>query len=106
MDVALDKEVIFNQVYDEEHVPELLKVPGVLSAVRFKRQPKVEIAINGELQMYEYADEPAYAAIYEIDNPNVLMSEEWANAVEIGRWPKEVRPFTKNRRQVLYGPIQ
>ena len=106
MDVAPDKEDVFNKVYDEEHVPELLKVPGILSAVRFKRRPKVEIAINGQLQVYEYKDEPSYAAIYEIDNPSVLMSDEWARAVELGRWPKEVRPFTENRRQVLYGPIE
>jgi hypothetical protein len=30
MDVQSDKEALFNEVYDSEHVPELLKVPGVL----------------------------------------------------------------------------
>ena len=47
MDVEPGMEDVFNEVYDKEHVPELLKVPGVLSAVRFKRFPKVEIAIGG-----------------------------------------------------------
>ena len=29
MDVDADKEALFNEVYDQEHVPNLLKVPGV-----------------------------------------------------------------------------
>ena len=34
MDVAPEKEALFNEVYDEEHVPNLLKVPGVISVTR------------------------------------------------------------------------
>ncbi|MCH7796137.1 MAG: hypothetical protein IH900_13510, partial [Proteobacteria bacterium] len=34
MDVEPDKEALFNEVYDTEHVPNLLKVPGVLSVTR------------------------------------------------------------------------
>jgi hypothetical protein len=45
---------------------------------------------------------PRHTAIYEIDGPQVLISPEWAKAVEAGRWPKEVRPFTRNRRHALY----
>ena len=29
MDVDPDKDAIFNEVYDTEHIPSLLKVPGV-----------------------------------------------------------------------------
>ena len=29
MDVDANKEALFNEVYDTEHVPNLLKVPGV-----------------------------------------------------------------------------
>ena len=36
MDVAAEKEDLFNEVYDEEHVPNLLAVPGVLSVTRIK----------------------------------------------------------------------
>jgi hypothetical protein len=32
----------------------------------------------------------------------VLISPAWAKAVEDGRWPGEVRPFTHNRRHALY----
>jgi hypothetical protein len=31
----------------------------------------------------------------------VLQTEAWAKAVEAGRWPSQVRPFTRNRRHVL-----
>ena len=40
-------------------------------------------------------------AIYEIDSPDVLLSKEWAEAAEKGRWPCEVRPFTSNRRHIV-----
>jgi hypothetical protein len=36
MDVDADKEALFNEVYDTEHIPYLSKVPGVVSATRFK----------------------------------------------------------------------
>jgi hypothetical protein len=29
MDVDADKEALFNEIYDTEHIPNLLKVPGV-----------------------------------------------------------------------------
>ena len=41
MDVAPEKEALFNEVYDREHVPNLLKVPGVRSAMRFRTRPPV-----------------------------------------------------------------
>ena len=37
MDVDADKEALFNEVYDTEHIPHLSKVPGVVSATRFKK---------------------------------------------------------------------
>ena len=36
-----------------------------------------------------------------LENAEVLTSEAWAKAVEAGRWPSQVRPFTRNRRHVL-----
>jgi hypothetical protein len=47
-------------------------------------------------------DGPRYSAIYKIDGPHVLVSREWANAVEEGRWPTQIRPFTHNRRHAVY----
>ena len=39
MDVTPDKEALFDEVYDQEHVPNLLKVPGVISVTRLTLEP-------------------------------------------------------------------
>jgi len=100
MDVAPDKEALFNEVYDKEHIPNLLKVPGVVSVTRFSAETLV-LAIGGELKSIVAEGEPRYSALYEIESPGVLKSDAWAKAVEAGRWPAEVRPHTRNRRHVL-----
>jgi hypothetical protein len=101
MDVEPDQDALFNEVYDQEHVPLLLKVPGVVSVARFKKQ-EVTLIIGGERKTVVLESEPAYNAFYEIESPEVLVSEAWAKAVDQGRWPGQVRPYTKNRRHVLY----
>jgi len=100
MDVDPDKEALFNEVYDNEHVPNLLKVPGVQSVARMEGEP-FAISIGGEEKRVTH-DGPRYSALFEIDGPHVLVSREWAKAVEAGRWSGEVRPFTRNRRHALY----
>jgi hypothetical protein len=101
MDVEPDKDALFNEVYDKEHVPMLLKVPGVVSVARFKKQ-EVTLVIGGERKTIVVENEPAYNALYEIESPEVLVSDAWGKAVDQGRWPGLVRPYTKNRRHVLY----
>jgi hypothetical protein len=100
MDVAPDKEAIFNEVYDTEHIPTLMKVPGVRSVTRIKGEA-FNFSIGGEEKNIDHAG-PVYSAIYEIDGPHVLVSPEWAKAVEAGRWPEQVRPHTRNRHHTLY----
>jgi hypothetical protein len=39
--------------------------------------------------------------MYELTSAEVLTSAAWASAVEKGRWPAQVRPFTRNRRHTL-----
>jgi hypothetical protein len=99
MDVAPEKEALFNEVYDREHVPNLLAVPGVLKVTRAKSEA-FAMTIGGERKAMPAAS-PRYTAIYELASAEVLASEAWANAVEAGRWPGEVRPFTTNRRHAL-----
>ena len=100
MDVDAGKEDVFNEVYDTEHIPNLLKVPGVRSVTRLQGEPFAMSIGGAEKQV---AHEGArYSAVYEIDGPHVLVSREWAAAVEEGRWPGEVRPHTRNRRHALY----
>jgi hypothetical protein len=100
MDVDAEKEALFNEVYDTEHIPALLKVPGVLSVRRAVREP-LTMFLGGEKKTIVAEGEPRYSAYYELESAEVLMSEAWGKAVEAGRWPSQVRPFTRNRRHVL-----
>jgi hypothetical protein len=100
MDIDPDREALFNEIYDTEHVPNLSRVPGVHSVARMTGEPFV-LNIGGEDKKIGH-DGPRYTAIYEIDGPDVLTSREWAVASEAGRWAAEVRPFTRNRRHALY----
>jgi hypothetical protein len=100
MDVDPDKDAIFNEVYNTEHIPELMKVPGVLSVSRSKKQP-ASLAIGGELKEVG-ADEPTYIAYYEVEDPAITGSDAWAVASEKGRWAEEVRPYTHNRHHAMH----
>ena len=100
MDVDADKEALFNEVYDTEHIPLILKVPGIVSARRYKLEPLTMI-IGGGKKTVVMEGEPKYLAVYELESAEVLVGEGWAKAVDSGRWPSEVRPFTRNRRHTL-----
>jgi len=100
MDIDADKEAVFNEVYDTEHIPLILKVPGVLSARRYVAEP-LRMIMGGERKTIVAEGEPRYSAIYELESAEVLLSEAWAKAVDAGRWPSEVRPYTRNRRHTL-----
>lgn len=100
MDVDPAREALFNEVYDTEHIPNLLQVPGVLSVKRYTTEP-LTMSIGGEKKTIVAEGEPRYSAVYELESADVLISEAWSKAVEAGRWPSEVRPYTRNRRHVL-----
>jgi hypothetical protein len=100
MDVAKDKEALFNEVYDTEHVPLLSKVPGVRGVTRLKTEPAA-FNIGGERKTLDGSGQASYVALYEIDSPAVLLSKEWAEAGEKGRWAGEVRPYTTNRSHIV-----
>src|SRR4249920_2208204 len=85
MDVDPDKETLFNEVYDTEHVPNLLKVPGVHAVSRMEGESFV-MSIGGEERTVAH-DGPRHSAIYEIDGPHVLVSREWAK-------PAYIPPYT------------
>src|SRR5437867_11834188 len=92
MDVEPEKEALFNEVYDKEHVPLILSVPGVVAAARFKRQP-VTMILGGERRTIVVENEPRYNALYELDSPEVLLSPAWAKVVR-----SEERRVGKDRR--------
>jgi hypothetical protein len=100
MDVEPAYEDLFNEVYDTEHVPYLLKVPGVRSVTRLKGEP-FALTLGDAVQQMP-APTPIYTAIYELDSPEILKSPEWASAVAAGRWTSAVRPHTKNRSHAVF----
>jgi len=100
MDVEADKLALFHEVYDEEHIPNLLTVPGVNSVTRVEGED-FAVSIGGERKAVAHSG-PNFTAIYELDDSSVLTSDAWATAVEKGRWATEVRPFTFNRRHTLH----
>lgn len=99
MDVEPGKEALFNEVYDTEHVPYLLEVPGVVSVTRARSVP-FQVAIGGAVKEMPAAS-PRYTALYFLESPEVLTSDAWSEAVERGRWAPEVRAHTLNRRHSL-----
>lgn len=100
MDVDPAHEDLFNEVYDTEHVPYLLEVEGVHAVSRVKGEAFV-FAMAGEKKPVD-APQPAYMALYEIDDPAIVASDAWAKAVETGRWSTHVRPHTHNRSHAMY----
>ncbi|RPJ10984.1 MAG: hypothetical protein EHM36_02355, partial [Deltaproteobacteria bacterium] len=65
-DVSPEMEEEFNRWYDQEHIPRLLEVPGVISARR---------GINTGAG-------PKYIAVYEHESPNVQETDKYKKAVD------------------------
>ena len=99
MDIDAEHADVFDEVYDTEHIPNLLAVPGVLGVTRYVSDD-FEVSLGGDVRQVGAAA-PRHYAIYALESPEVLVSEAWAAAVERGRWPGEVRPFTSNRKHML-----
>ena len=100
MDVEPAKEALFNDVYNSEHCPELGKISGVGPITRFEAQA-FQVLIGGQMQTVQTDGQPRFHAMYELDSPDILRSPEWGEAVELGRWPEQLRPHTSNRRHTL-----
>lgn len=90
MDVEPAKEELFNKLYNKEHIPALLKAPGVLGATRYETSEK---------------GMPKYLAIYEVEGPDVPNSDGWKKASNSGEWPHKIRPYCTNRSHAMYKQI-
>ena len=89
-----------DQVWNVFLVVDFIEERLVLGITRYKREELV-MNLGGERRIMRAENEPAYTVIYELENPGVLTSPDWGEAVEAGRWPAQVRPHTRNRRHVL-----
>ena len=88
LDVDKKHEKEFNELYDNEHVPNLLSVPGVVSGQRY------ELERGGE-------DELRYLAVYEIERPDLPESEAWQKAATTPGWMSVRGNITARRRGVF-----
>ena len=75
VDIPADKEEDFNRWYNEEHLAELLSVPGVLSAARY------EATRSG----------PKHMAVYELESPDVVKTEAFTSRPRT-EWGSRVSP--------------
>jgi hypothetical protein len=83
-DAPAEHEAEFNQWYDQEHIPLLTAVPGVISARRFK----------------DPSGKPRYLALYELDDASVLECKEWEAALQTP-WFKRMDRITANCEWIL-----
>jgi len=84
MNIAPAVEADFNAWYDKEHIPALAAVPGVLCARRFRG--------DGNRK---------YVALYHLDTPDVVESDEWKSARQ-SDWTSRLQPqFRDHLRLVL-----
>ena len=90
MDIPPELEDDFNRIYDTQHVPEILTVAGVHGCTRYALENATVEGI------------PKFAAVYEIDSPEVVKSPEWRAAVDKGDWKPQIRPHTSNRVHCVY----
>jgi hypothetical protein len=88
-EIAPEDEAAFNEIYDTEHIPNILQVDGVLQVIRFR---DAEPTAAGWLQ---------YSALYLITRADLPTTPEWRAKSDIGRWAPVIRPRVKSRHQRL-----
>jgi len=85
MSIAAEHEARFNEIYDTDHLPIMVSIPGVRDAARYKLQ----WSDNGDMQ--------AYLCMYHLDDPELPRSETWAQHSAKGQWPIEMRHLATGR---------
>ena len=93
MDIPNELEEEFNRIYDTQHVPNIIKVPGVHGCARYK------------LESADVEGVARYAAVYEIDSPDIPDSDGWKAESDKGDWPGQIRPHTSNRSHLIFQRI-
>lgn len=88
--IPKEHEQRFTELYDKDHVPALMKVPGVRSCSRYK------------LLWADSAEMPEYLAVYDVDAPDVPKSPQWREASNSGEWPSAIRPHLTVRRHGMF----
>ena len=85
-------EAEFNDIYDNDHIPNIMKLEGVTDVIRFKDPGPNE---KGWL---------VYTAIYMMTQENLHLTPEWTALSDLGRWAPVIRPKVKSRARRT-GPV-
>jgi hypothetical protein len=89
-DVAPEYEAEFNAWYDQEHIPQLLGVPGFLTGRRYQ-------AVEGK---------PKYIALYDLTDENVLKSDAFRAVRESPTpWTKRITSQFRNTQRGVFRQI-
>lgn len=91
-EIAPGDEAEFNDIYDNDHIPNILKLEGVLEIIRFRDATPNE---QGHL---------VYSAIYFLARENLHLTPEWTALSDLGRWAPVIRPKVKSRARRT-GPV-
>jgi hypothetical protein len=83
--VAAGAEAEFNAWYDEEHIPLLSRVPGVLSTRRFRTDQGMQ----------------RYVALYHLESPAVATSAPWMKALETP-WTAKISPHLSDELHLVF----
>jgi hypothetical protein len=83
----------FNTLYDGDHIPLMMQVPGVKSCTRYR------------LAWSDSGDVPDYLAIYGIEDSALPKSEAWKAQSGKGAWPTQMRPHFTARRNGVFTRI-
>ncbi len=88
-EIAPEDEKDFNEIYDTEHIPNILQVEGVLQVIRLC---DAEPTAQGWRK---------YSALYLITRADLPSTPQWKAKSDLGRWAPVIRPRVKARRQRL-----
>ncbi|MGE5270067.1 MAG: hypothetical protein ACM3JG_10405 [Thiohalocapsa sp.] len=84
MNVVPEHEAEFNEWYDNEHIPALAAVPGVLCARRFR-------ATSANRR---------YVALYHLVSPEVQATSAWKSAADT-EWTRRLRPHFRDHLRLV-----
>jgi len=93
-DIPPDKEDAFTAWYDTEHLPAMLRVPGFVTARRFKL-----VHTQNSPGVQAQAARPQYLSLYDLADPNAVENEQFLQNRE-SPWSTWVRSWFSRRLRV------
>ncbi len=93
LEVPNELEDKFNDLYDNDHLVQMMQVPGNLRCDRYR------------LDWSENEDMLRYLAIYEISDPELPRSDAWKQQAGKGNWATEMRSSITDRRHGIFREI-